>query len=281
MYHGEAASQAEPMLKFAKNLTKGLIRSTWPVSLMLGGGYQVKTILKRINNYGITLELDINEAVDRLYAFGLYSTKSIDFLVEIIKIERCQWFVDAGANLGFYSYAVASQVSSSLQCLCIEPDPYSQKKIKVNNNLNPALSRRISLAPVALSETPGTMDLMINDAGNRGGSSVFIDQRSYTGKQNNTIVKVRSQQLQSVCSDYFDLNDKWCLKIDIEGYEFPVLESFFQSVQYKQLPKAIVVEWTGNGKLGPDNETPIQLISRYGYALVAMDGAENYLFKQI
>ena len=265
------------MIKLIKSCAKSTIYAAWPLTLLWGGRYSLNKITKRMNKYDIVLELDLRESVDKLYAYGLYSTKSIDFLIQTIKTTDCTWFVDAGANLGFYTFAIPKHFSGSVQCLCIEPDPYSQAKILENKTHNPSISRSVHLAPFALSNMSSTVGLMINDVGNRGGSSICIDQRQFTGRRENIVVNVQSHTLQNICSQYLSHEDRWCLKIDIEGYEYPVLEAFFSNSLPQSYPLAIVAEWTGKGELGHHSESPIQLLERYGYIVVGKDGLENYL----
>ena len=266
-----------PMLKSFKRHVKSIIYTAWPITLAWGGRYSLKRIAKTLNKYNITLDLDLSEAVDRLYAHGLFSIKSVEFLIQSIEDSGSTWFVDAGANLGFYSFAIAKHFSGSVQCLSIEPDPYSQAKISQNKLYNPAIAPYVHLAPYALDKCSSTVALMINDVGNRGGSSVCIDQRRFTGRDVNLTIDVPSNTLQAICLEHFDENISWCLKIDIEGYEYPVLETFFNDASRCTLPSAIVAEWTGQGELGPGGETPIELLIKHGYSLVGKDGCENYL----
>ena len=226
------------------------------------------------------LELDLGQLVDRAYALGFYNKKSIDFLLTQLS-DDCNWFVDAGANLGFYSLAIASMMDR-VQCLAIEPDPYSQDKIeaniKLNSNNNPQLSAKIYLEKCALGAHEGDVDLMINDSGNRAGSSICIDQREFTGKATNTTIRVPVERLSTLLRRYGVDDSKWCLKLDIEGYEYPIINTMLSDLNDEQLPCAIVVEWTGLGILGDNNQTPVRLLKSRGYSLKTIEGAENYLF---
>lgn len=263
----------------ARPFIKSVVRKIWLISYNRNGSFRVSRIIKCIREYGITLELDLAELIDRSYALGIYNRKSINFLLQHMNSE-CTWFVDAGANLGFYSFAIASKLGSA-HCLAIEPDPYSQSKFEANISLNSGginQPPQIFLEKCALGSHEGFIDLMINDAGNRGGSSICLDQKEFTGKDTNKTISVRMNRLSSLLCKYNILGANWCLKLDIEGFEYPAIESLLSDLPYNHLPRAIVVEWTGSGVLGDNDETPVDLLCRSGYHLCGKEGTENYLF---
>ena len=242
--------------------------------LHLGGSIRTDRIRKELSSLGIVLSLDLGEYLDRMYALCRYDRKSLSFLAE--QLSDCTYFVDLGANLGFYSLALAKS-HENLVCILVEPDPYSANKILRNLELNPALLPRLILERVAVGDRQGKIDLMINTAGNRGGSSVVIDQRKWTKKTENTIVSVDTIPL-------FDLLKRnsigeatpWCLKIDVEGYEYTVLAKFIEDCCDAFWPRAIVAEWTGRGVTSNLGRTPIDLLLDNGYTISGRD-ALNYL----
>lgn len=263
-----------------KLIVKSVAAKIWPITYNRKGSFTVSRIVKSIPQYRMSLELDLGQLVDRSYALGSYNNKSIDFLLRELSA-GCTWFVDAGANLGFYSFAIASMMNR-VQCLAIEPDPYSQGKIESNISLNlnnkPQLASQIHLQKCALGIHEGDIDLMINDSGNRAGSSICLDQREFTGKTTNTTIRVPVKRLSTLLKQYGVQDSKWCLKLDIEGFEYPIINTMLSDLKEEQLPRAIVVEWTGRGILGDNNQTPIQLLQSRGYILKNIEGAENYLF---
>jgi FkbM family methyltransferase len=130
---------------------------------------------------------------------------------------------------------------------------------------------------VAVGDRQGNLDLMINTAGNRGGSSVVIDQRKWTKTSENIIVSVDTITLLDLLRKYsIDETTPWCLKIDIEGYEYTVLHKFIQDCRNAFWPKAIVAEWTGRGITSDSGKTPIDLLLDNGYTLSGQDSL-NYL----
>jgi FkbM family methyltransferase len=248
----------------------------WYLNPFLHWGGSVKTdrIRKELKCLGIVLSLDLGEYLDRMYALCQYDRKSLDFLDD--KLTDCTFFVDLGANLGFYSLALAKR-NENLVCILVEPDPYSVNKILRNLELNSTLSSRLVLERVAVGDRQGNLDLMINTVGNRGGSSVVIDQRKWTKTSQNIIVSVDTITLLDLLRKYsIDETTPWCLKIDIEGYEYTVLHKFIQDCRNAFWPKAIVAEWTGRGITSDSGKTPIDLLLDNGYTLAGQDSL-NYL----
>ena len=248
----------------------------WYLNPFLHWGGSVKTdrIRKELKSLGIVLSLDLGECLDRMYALCQYDRKSLNFLDD--QLTDCTFFVDLGANLGFYSLALAKR-NENLVCILVEPDPYSVNKILRNLELNSTLSSRLVLERVAVGDRQGNLDLMINTVGNRGGSSVVIDQRKWTKTSENIIVSVDTITLLDLLRKYsIDETTPWCLKIDIEGYEYTVLHKFIQDCPNAFWPKAIVAEWTGRGITSDSGKTPIDLLLDNGYTLVGQDSL-NYL----
>ena len=248
----------------------------WYLNPFLRWGGSVKTdrIRKELKSLGIVLSLDLGEYLDRMYALCHYDRMSLHFLDE--QLSNCTYFLDLGANLGFYSLALARR-HENLVCILVEPDPYSVNKILRNLELNPTLLSRLTLENVAVGDRQGKLDLMINTAGNRGGSSVVIDQRKWTKTSENIIVSVDTITLLDLLRKYsIDETTPWCLKIDIEGYEYTVLHKFIQDCRNAFWPKAIVAEWTGRGITSDSGKTPIDLLLDNGYTLAGQDSL-NYL----
>lgn len=101
--------------------------------LFRGGVIQTDRVRKSINALGIVLSLDLSEYLDKMYALNVYDRKSLDFLQ--LHLYDCDYFFDLGANLGFYSLAMARHYRD-LVCIMAEPDPYSVTKIIRNIELD-------------------------------------------------------------------------------------------------------------------------------------------------
>lgn len=242
------------------------------------GRIRISRYLKYLPELGINIEIDPNQHLDKCYAFNVFDKKSLAFLSGFSS--ECDIFMDIGANLGIYGLALSS-MSEHLVSALIEPDPYSIAKIRRNIEINPKLSERIKCLDCAAGVDRNGIDLMINTVGNRGGSSVCIDQREWTKEEKNTVFHVRTLTILDMMEELdFNPSTKWFCKLDIEGYEYPVVKKFLEQSKPWQLPLAIVVEWTGRGVTGSSGETSIELLLNNGYRLAGREG-ENFFLEKI
>ena len=146
------------------------------------GRVKISRYIKKINDLGITIEIDPNQYLDKNYLYNLYDKKSINFLIK--KSSNCELFFDVGANLGIYGFALA-KAHPHLTSVLIEPDPYSIERIQRNLVLNNSFSSRVKFINCGVGINNRGLDLMLNTSGNRGGSSVCIDQRYWTKNNEN------------------------------------------------------------------------------------------------
>ena len=266
------------------NYLKGLIKkslSLFPIFLnpiaRASGDIKISRYIKTFTDFGMRLELDPYEYLDKNYLFNLYDKKSINFLK--VQTLDCELFFDIGANLGFYGFALASS-NINLISVLVEPDHYSIEKIKRNVELNQFLNNRVKYLNCAASIDNKNIELMLNTVGNRGGSSVCIDQREWTRKKENITTTAKGLTLFEIVKKFAPYKSfKWCCKLDIEGYEYPVLKKFLSDSTKEFLPEAFVIEWTGRSIAGESDHTSIDLLLDNGYKLVGKEGP-NYLLKK-
>lgn len=156
-------------------------------------------------------------------------------------------FVDAGANVGLYTLGLRSL--GPIRALAIEPDPENLRRLRVN--LAASGADDVTVASVALSDSPGTLRL-VPGTGNRGETAVGHGQGGIT---------VPARPLAAVVAEAgFDRID--ALKIDIEGAEEAVLAAFLHDAPPALWPGVIVIE----ARRGA--ETPaLALLQRTGYVL--------------
>jgi FkbM family methyltransferase len=140
-------------------------------------------------------------------------------------------FVDVGANAGLYSLAARSAARAAarpFRALAIEPQPAMLERLRFNITASEA-EADVLILPWAAAAEAGTLRLTEPDR-NRGEARVGNDG-----------VEVEARPLlDSLASADFDGID--VLKIDIEGYEAPVLEAFFRDADPAVWPAVIVIE---------------------------------------
>jgi FkbM family methyltransferase len=141
-------------------------------------------------------------------------------------------FVDAGANAGLYTLSVladAQALGRSVKVVAIEPDTENRRRLEFN--LAASGAQDVTVAPFALGAEEGLVD-MLQDETNRG--EVRIDANSTTGS---IPMKPLSMVLETAGVDAVDI-----MKMDIEGFEEPVLTAFFDMWPRQKWPRTILLE---------------------------------------
>lgn len=213
----------------------------------------------------LTLALDLSESLDRSYAANSVDEVCIAFLRS--HLNDIEYFVDVGANQGLYS-CLALNESPTVKVVAVEPDPYSQDKFWRNIHLNNLDPERLSLVTVAIGDHDGYAELMLNSAGNRAGSSLLVDQRPFTGLEENETIRVETRPLVSLVEQ--EVKGPWMLKLDIEGLEYMTLRAFLQEARPELWPDHVIIEAFGR-LIAETGGSPIQALVENGFDLVDHD----------
>ena len=140
-------------------------------------------------------------------------------------------FIDAGANIGGYSFFVC-HVRPGARVISIEAQDNTYRKLSFNAGQNPQM--QIQAVNCALSNENGTVTLFINDT-NNGETSIRLLGGGGEG------VAVTASTLLKIAQDY-NLPRIDAIKLDIEGAEDMVLKSFFETAPEHLYPKMILIE---------------------------------------
>lgn len=182
-------------------------------------------------------------------------------------------FIDIGANNGFYSQMILSQMNSNKQgtILSIEPNPLMCERIRENVELldkkNIKSNEHIHVANFAVG---------------KNNKDVFLDTSSGFGQacineSTNTGIPVKTKPLIEIIQAYSIVKID-ALKIDVEGYEVDALAPFFETAPIELLPKKIVIEYTHKDKW-KDKDFIDRLLSKYNYAISERNNSNLMLSK--
>lgn len=167
-------------------------------------------------------------------------------------------FLDIGANVGLFSFFVASQAGPDARILAIEPEAGNLRRLRFNVDINPAVP--IKVIPTALSDEAGELAIELHPR-DRGGSRTMKLAQS---KASNRVTLVPSQTLlQLLTQERIEAID--ALKIDAEGFEDVILQPFFQDAPPTMWPRLIIIE-DGSGSWTTDL---IAAMVAKGYAIAA------------
>ena len=156
-------------------------------------------------------QTDVRSVPFSVLADGFYEPFQSDILLELGKISRR--FLDIGANMGFYSLALAIE-NPNLSVTSFEPQPGVYQKMLQNIELN-NLQDRINLINMGLGQQLDELTMYIPRFTGTGGAS-FKNLHEDEGEA--TQIKVPVSTLDSIETGVADL-----IKIDVEGFELNVI----------------------------------------------------------
>lgn len=190
----------------------------WQVRSRLAGDCEVQWVcgLKMMIRRGMT------GATGNIYA-GLHEFTDMMLLLHLLR--RGDVFLDIGANIGSYTLLAAGAAGATT--LAFEPDPGTAQSLRRNIALN-RLEDRVTVHETALGEGDGTV---------RFSCGLDTVNHVVTGEGNGTFREVPVRRLDAL----MDGRQPLMMKIDVEGYEEPVLRGAASVLGGESL-KVIVIE---------------------------------------
>ena len=166
-------------------------------------------------------------------------------------------FIDIGANIGGYTLFVAANAGAGAHILAIEPQPDIFARLTYNISLNPFGT--VKAMACAVADKDGELTLFV-DPNNSGESSVKI----VSGDRGVGNIKVPAKRLLSILQEesfqYLD-----AAKLDVEGAEDLILDTFFKEAPESLWPKLLIIE-RGNARWSIDIP---DLLLKQGYTIIA------------
>jgi FkbM family methyltransferase len=176
--------------------------------------------LLRLTPYTVTAQgarfvVGTTDYIDRCIAFfGIWEQPQLEDLAELTAKRKIDYFLDVGANAGFYSIMFAMKNLSD-RVIAFEPDPGNYARLMANINAN-SLAARIEAIPLALGNDSSEVVLYEGAKWNRGESTIVVPEQ--------TPQEVTFRVRQARFDDQYSIADKSIIvKMDVEGYEFQAL----------------------------------------------------------
>lgn len=217
--------------------------SSWPlralIKIGLARGKFRKKILRKwkekfgsvtdIQRSGIKYRLNLDDNVTDgriLTSYSRYDRAEIQLLESICKDGA---FIDIGANVGFYTLALAA---TGAKVIAVEPNPKTLARLSYNTALH-EFADRISLLAIGIGEK-GESELF--STGDLGSANIRPNSSGYTES-----VTISTLPLLDVLMEQ-NIEKLDGVKIDIEGMEDRALFPFFKNAPQSLWPSCAVIE---------------------------------------
>jgi FkbM family methyltransferase len=211
---------------------------------------------------GLRWHLDLRDDAHRLMYLDLYETELRHRVLELLPPGGT--FVDAGANVGFWSVPAARRAGPGGRVIAFEPNPWAAKLLRRNVEANAADSASVEVRQSAVGDKPGSLRLYA------------ADLEEYASQV--TAHPAGSEALSSVTVTVVALADETegaidVLKIDVEGHEGAVLDGAAGLLESGAV-RTVVIELQDSllVRAGSSAEAVTQRLEGFGYAAVDGDG---------
>lgn len=178
-----------------------------------------------------------------------------DMLFLLHALQPDETFVDVGANVGAYTILASGVVKSA--SIAFEPLPETADRLMDQIQIN-RMNDRVCIKNKGVGAKKETLYFTNN--------SDTINKVSLKGEADNTT------QIEVVALDEeLDLGKKYFFKIDVEGFEYNVLEGAQQILSAPDT-SALIIELNGSGvEFGHDNEKIHQRILDFNFHPVSYE----------
>lgn len=165
--------------------------------------------------------------------------------------------IDAGANLGFYTFAMADAVGGSGRVLSVEAAPFVAERLRLSREL--LGTTQVEVVHAALTEQPGTVTLFVSpDHSTTAEQSLRPDP---TRPETQEPVEVPGITFASLAGTLPGESKPAAIKIDIEGAEVAALSAAPAAWMQRDGPLWIVE--VNPGTLARFNATAAQLVAHF------------------
>jgi FkbM family methyltransferase len=195
-----------------------------------------------------------------LYA-GFMEYEDMIFLLHAL--QPAETFVDVGANIGAYTILASKVVKSN--SIAFEPLPTTAERLKDQIQIN-RINAAVDIRNMGIGDKEGSLFFTNNND--------TVNKVSLAGEvENTTMVKV------STLDTELTKDNQYFFKIDVEGYEYNVIEGA-SGVLSNDNVSAIIIELNGSGEeFGYSNEDIHKKILSFGFVAVTYEPQARNLTK--
>jgi len=176
-----------------------------------------------LNGVAFDFDFSLDPAVVQMYR-GCYQVDVVEAMKRFLRPGGV--FIDAGANIGYLSAIAMGLVGKEGEVHAFEPVPECADRLRRLSQSNPGY--RLFVRPFALGDRSGKIRIDICAAGKIGWNTAVPNFMDESGR--GQTIEVEIVRLDSYLEEH-RLGQVSLIKIDCEGYEYPILkglEGFFR-----------------------------------------------------
>lgn len=178
---------------------------------------------------------------------GLHEFSDMGFLLHVLKKEDL--FIDVGANSG--SYTILAGAAIGAKTISVEPVPTTFIRLQRNIELN-NMQKRCHALNIGLASIPGVLNVTVDSD---------TTNHLVIGAGNDKSIQVEVQTLDQIACG----NNPVLIKIDVEGWEMPVLAGGQETLNNESL-LAIILELNNNGeKFGHTDSEILKFLNSHDF----------------
>ena len=186
-----------------------------------------KNMRTRCTRKGVIWDLDLDEGIDlSIYLLGAYEPSMLRAYSSVIRDGDVVF--DIGANIGAHTLHFARLAGPAGRVFAFEPTDYAAAKMRMNLSINPELASRVSFHQRFLvADETEALPASVASRWPLASEHPDIDA-DHLGKPESL-----GQALPVIADVFFETEKLQRLdfvKIDVDGYEYPVLRGFRSSL---------------------------------------------------
>lgn len=194
-----------------------------------------------------------------IYA-GLHEFADMAYVLHVLRSSDV--FIDIGANVGSYTILACSAVGAS--GFAFEPVPGIYARLVDNIRLN-HLENRVKCLNIVLDREQGRLTFTNN--------MDTADHVLASGEQSDNTITAEASKLDTVLED----ETPTLIKIDVEGYELPVIEGASKTLEKQALHSVIMELNEAGNRYGFDETKLLGMMFDYGFKTYSYDPLDRTL----
>lgn len=187
-------------------------------------------------------------------------------------------FFDCGAHVGVFSCIAAKQLQNQGKIVSFEPNEENLSLYR--QNLSNLGCQCFTAFNAGLSDRPGEAPFFLGKVG-MSAYGTFADGAKCHQQIGQDKILVQQVTLDQIVTD-LSINEVTLCKLDVEGWEGPVLSGAAQSITMGKFP-VWMIEFTEENALaaGSSTQSLAQLVESFGYILCRFDATQLRLVPEV